>query len=1091
MDRPLPSAAVLLIILCFVTLAAAQEKPAPPPPNFQFPISNLPPDEAALKAVVEQVFGAWQKRDLEAYMALWSEKSPGLATRRQAMRQIFGQDDYTFANLAISRLKVEGEKATLRAAVDATITDAKTKGSRKERLIRNLVLVNEAGGWKVWRHAPAVDDLAEALLAAETEEARKALLAAEKELVTAGLARALIARGNQSYDVGDYPGARAAYQLAQPTAEQIGDTPDLARALGSMGNVHQSQGGYPEALEYYRKSLALFEALGDQAGIGATLNNIGAVHRSQGEYGKALDYYQRSLALKEAVGDRAGIARTLLNIGAVHSSQGEYAKALEFIQKSLTIKETLGDRAGIASSLLGIGNVHQAQGEHAKALEYYQKSLALREVLGDRAGIASALLGIGNVNRSQGEYATALDYYQKSLALKEVLGDRAGIASALNGIGLAHEAQGEYATALEYYQKSLAIFETLGDRDGAAATRINIGSVHFHQRHYAEALDDCRKGLALADAVGKHKWSANALAGMGRVHRAQGNRQEAITAFRRAIDYEESIRAQVAGGEEEGLTYLSRQATLDAYEGLVELLVEQGSVQEALATLEQAKRRHLLDRLRLTSLAIPNPALRQLLARVEELGRALAAQEKARQAEASRPEERQDRTRLANLTRLVGSTRAELEQVRSQAVAIDPDCERFLKPGTPDIAAIQRQLPEGTLVMEYGLGEERLLLFLVTRHTLRVETVRVSRERVAELVKEVHAELRLQRARARDGVPEWHWSAERARRLREALAALHGYLIGPARREVAHAKTLVVVPSGILHYLPFAALARPHPLIPPPRAWREGTRTLPPGLGGRGGATLRFLIEDKPLAVLPSLQLWGRIALRESPTPNPLPTTPQAKYPMPNTQRGRLAAFGNPDGTLPGAEQEVRHVGRLFPGSLIFTGSQATRKQVESLPPEVRIAHFATHGALIEQDVNQCCLLLAGGERLMLGDLYGLAGRYPARLTVLSACDTAVGSRDPGIEVAHLAAGFVEAGSTSIVASLWSVDDASTARLMERFYRALREGSGSGAFWAVQGSGGVTLAEALRQAEIALLKDPQTAHPFFWAAFILIGDPRW
>jgi CHAT domain-containing protein len=97
-------------------------------------------------------------------------------------------------------------------------------------------------------------------------------------------------------------------------------------------------------------------------------------------------------------------------------------------------------------------------------------------------------------------------------------------------------------------------------------------------------------------------------------------------------------------------------------------------------------------------------------------------------------------------------------------------------------------------------------------------------------------------------------------------------------------------------------------------------------------------------------------------------------------------------------------------------------------------------------------------------------------MTVLSACETGLGRKEPGVEVAHPAQGFVEAGSTTVIASLWQVVDLSTADFMERFYRAMKNG--------------LSAAEAKRRAEIDMLQDPETAHPYFWTAFTLIGDWR-
>src|SRR5437773_5557606 len=96
--------------------------------------------------------------------------------------------------------------------------------------------------------------------------------------------------------------------------------------------------------------------------------------------------------------------------------------------------------------------------------------------------------------------------------------------------------------------------------------------------------------------------------------------------------------------------------------------------------------------------------------------------------------------------------------------------------------------------------------------------------------------------------------------------------------------------------------------------------------------SLRFLIEDKPLAVLPELALWEQIRQR---------ATDGA-----GAGSGRLAAFGNPDGSLPDAAREVRRLGQLWPGSLVYVGPEATLARVENLPADVSAAHFATHGYL-------------------------------------------------------------------------------------------------------------------------------------------------
>ena len=111
---------------------------------------------------------------------------------------------------------------------------------------------------------------------------------------------------------------------------------------------------------------------------------------------------------------------------------------------------------------------------------------------------------------------------------------------------------------------------------------------------------------------------------------------------------------------------------------------------------------------------------------------------------------------------------------------------------------------------------------------------------------------------------------------------------------------------------------------------------------------------------------------------------------------------------------------------------------------------------------------------LELQDIYSL--NLPVDLVVLSACETGLGKEINGEGMIGLTRGFMYAGTTRVVASLWKVSDAATAELMERFYRELKAGKSKG--------------EAKQAAEISLLRKKETAHPYFWAPFVLIGDWR-
>jgi CHAT domain-containing protein len=155
-------------------------------------------------------------------------------------------------------------------------------------------------------------------------------------------------------------------------------------------------------------------------------------------------------------------------------------------------------------------------------------------------------------------------------------------------------------------------------------------------------------------------------------------------------------------------------------------------------------------------------------------------------------------------------------------------------------------------------------------------------------------------------------------------------------------------------------------------------------------------------------------------------------------------------------------------------GQDATLDLVLQEARQKKIAHFATHGVLLLEDALDSFLALTGGA-LTARSLYEMDRPFRTNLVVLSACETALGKAHPD-SIWSLSNGFLVAGANSVVSSLWLVPDLATSRLMTRFYEELK--------------GGSSTASALRKAQLALLYERETRHPYWWSAFRLNGDLR-
>jgi CHAT domain-containing protein len=182
------------------------------------------------------------------------------------------------------------------------------------------------------------------------------------------------------------------------------------------------------------------------------------------------------------------------------------------------------------------------------------------------------------------------------------------------------------------------------------------------------------------------------------------------------------------------------------------------------------------------------------------------------------------------------------------------------------------------------------------------------------------------------------------------------------------------------------------------------------------------------------------------------------------------ALFGFPDAQMPRVRDEVGALAPLFPKAAAFLDDQATLGALHAQAQVADVLHLACHGQFRPDNPLFSSLRLADGW-LTVRDAYGLD--LNCQLAVLSACETGMSKIAPGDELIGLARGFFSAGAPTLLVSLWTVDDESTAKLMASFYARLRDGENPAA--------------ALRHAQCELLTD--YPHPFFWSPFVLLG--RW
>lgn len=933
-------------------------------------------------------------------------------------------------------------------------------------------------------------DFAAALIKLKSEPEQDQLLAQKPELNNESLMLALKALSDPIVQKGDYNEALRISQLALRIAEKSGDRSRLARALCEVGDIYARRNPPKEAenylkrclnvfeetadkkgqahalhslavaydterrhqlaVEYFEKSLALTQEVGDKNLTALVFNGLGMAHTSLGHYEAGLDFYQKARALSEELGDKVTLNMALNNIGTRYLAQGNYGEALEYLNKSLAVIQEMGaaaDRRSLAYKYQNIGLVYRRQGRLEQALMYSRKSLDILVEIDDKFGIANLQNNIGVIYKSQGLYEQGLEWFQKALSGYQALKATPGMARCLNNIGDTYRLQGRLDAALEPLLQSLQLREEGKDRGAVMLSLNNLAKLYEAQGNYAEMLRVSRRSAKLADDLYSREEIWTAQDNIGRALAALGQPDEARAAFLASISTLETLRREVAGGEQQQQSFM--EGRLSPWLDMVDLLVSQGKYADALSFAEQSKARVLLDALQSGRTDLRKAWSKEEQEAEEQLRLRLVSLNSQFTSEVR--SDKPDAKRVTELKAAVDKTRLEYEDFETRLYVAHPELKRQ-RGETPIIKAeeLAALLPDASsALLEYVAGDEKTYLFVVTKGSreadVRVYTLPIRKEQLAKQTEAFRQQL-----------------ASRDLGFRTSAAKLYELLLKPAEPQLAGKTNLIIAPDSTLWDLSFQTLVN---------------------------TANRFLIEDAAIAYAPSLTVLREMTRRrqvESAHASPA-TLLALGNPVLGVETLKRAALTLRDGKLeplPEAEQEVKALGRLYGAtrSKVYVGAEAREDRVKTEAGRAKILHFATHGILNNESPMYSHLALAQGgpsEDGLLEAWELMQLNLHADLVVLSACETARGRIGAGEGMIGFSWAMFMAGVPSIVVSQWKVESAGTRDLMVNFHRGL-----------LSTSARTTKSEALREAALKVMKNPQTSHPFYWGAFVLVGDGR-
>jgi CHAT domain-containing protein len=671
---------------------------------------------------------------------------------------------------------------------------------------------------------------------------------------------------------------------------------------------------------------------------------------------------------------------------------GEYAKAIASGNQALKELGDIPNTGGLslypkvryeimALAVIGVSSVQIGDLQMAKSIETQLEKISL-PMLGLRMWLWTKNAAITQVYMAMGEYNEALKHIPDTLP--------AVMSLMISGLGPYAYRGDDVNTILDIPNQLMR---------GKALSETG-------RKSEAKALFDKILASPRIRDVGDLYWLA--LFERGRIAETESNPEQAAAFYRKAVDVVELQRSSVTT-EASKIGFVGDKQVL--YARLIAALIAQGHTAEAFDYIERSKSRALVDMLASKKdFSLPvgdSTQIGELLAKVEK-----AEMEAPNTASALRAQTRDSATLPS--AAVADQRDLGISSARQAAAAIPPEVASLVSVSSTPIQEIQARIPTDEVLIEYYYNDKSLFIFLLSQKGLQMV-----RGDVGSLIADAAAMREASETRDSDA-----YLIPAQRLYRQLVLPIEPLLDGRSK--------LIIVPQGVLHYVPFAALH-----------------------DGQG-----FLIDKYAYRELPSAS--GMKYLRGKHAP----------------KAGGILAFGNPDlgdprYNLKFAEEEARAIVQTIPASRLFVRQEATEAALRDNAAAFTYLHFATHGQFNADHPLDSALILAkdvsSDGHLTVSKLYSM--HLDVDLAMLSACETGLGKIANGDDVVGLTRGFLFAGASTVVASLWRVDDKATSALMTLFYEKLKDKDKR---------------EALREAQIATRQT--FPHPHFWAAFQLTGD---
>jgi CHAT domain-containing protein/tetratricopeptide (TPR) repeat protein len=806
---------------------------------------------------------------------------------------------------------------------------------------------------------------------------RKARKSLEEGITRSGGLQALIYLGR-------YATAQTWARQARAIFERAGDRLRLARLDANLANVLYRQDRFDEALILYRRAYRTLVRVGAPSDVAIALRNLAVCLISLNDFDQALATHQRARRYSERHNLPLLVAEADYNIAYVYYLRGEYSRAIELYEATRRRCARLGDRYHQALCDLDQSELSLELNLTEEGARLGRQALSRFDDLGMNYEAAKALTWLAIAATQSGEPERALSHFAQARQRFRRERNRPWLAllDLYQAIVLLDDDR--LHAARDLAEAAQLIFIETGLVAKAALAELVLARVALRGGETPIAERWCHAALERLATTQAPALRFQASFVLGQIAEAAGRAEAAADAYLDAHAWLESMRSDLRADEIK-IAFLKDK--LVVYESVVAIALGGGprvSRAGAFTFIEQAKSRSLADLIAFRARAMParSAGARVSVRRLHQLRESLNWC--YREIDIRELSADQSRGRVEALRRRARQLENEITRALTRIRSTDTEYAALQNAGPVDLPAVQASLAPDEIIIEYYAARGALCACLIGPHAfdvLPLGSIEEMREH-AQLLQFQLSKFRLgagyqrQFAAAIDAATTAH------------LRALYQGLIAPLRDRI-EGRSLVIVPHGFLHYVPFHALHH-----------------------GSG-----YLIDAAPICYAPSASVLRLCRQKRA------------------ARRATALVLGVADAATPHIDAEVNAVASALPRPRVFKGRRASVARLKTEAPRSGVIHVATHAAFRVDNPMFSAIQLGDGP-LSLFDLYDL--RISAELVTLSGCGTGLNALIGGDELLGLVRGWLYAGAQSVLVSLWDVNDRSTAALMGRFYQRLR-----------------------------------------------------